>query len=384
MSSILVQTDSIDELVQMLRMHVVETGKPYLDQLEMLVKWSSRITAANQLAIVVSSGMSRPFEVRSALAYIKRQTEAKYTPSPGQSRVKAADIAAFFDMTEALYEKGLFDATEEHLGIYPWLFPEHGDKIMCGHARSVCECGIVHGGDIYPYCLECSRPRKLCRNEALLNGRCVDHGGRLPEGRSRGTIYRQGMSQDMALIHGAIEGEAHLSLDAEIAVAVSCLAAAMNDIPVSPTKEIRRIQSRITKAIEDDDAAAMVAATTELRQAMDRDGGQAGGEVREWLRVISQLTAQERENRKTAAEFIHIDDHEAELDRVAEVFRVGMDRSYSRIRGIVRDGIARAMANNPGGRADLIADEVIRDMTNNARYIEQALLEPYEDINDKG
>lgn len=379
MSSLIVDTDSIDDLIQQLRFHVTSSGKQYLEQLENVIKWSSRVSAARQLAIVVSSKMSRPLEVKSAFRYLQRLTASQFQPAPGQRITKDKDNEAFFALAEKLYDADLWEATEAHLETYPLLFPMAGDKIICGHSRAVCECGYVHGPEMDAFCLECSRPRTLCQNRALMNGRCADHGGRLPEGRSKGSIYRQYMAQEMADNHARLESEANLSLDAEIGVAIGYLTKAIKETPASNTAAIKAIQKRIQKSMDSEDIEAVYAATEELNRELNKAPSGAGKEVREWLDTIARLTSQERESRKVASEYIHVDEHQLKLDEMVQAFRAGMDRSYNEMRRLTRQFIERAMDDSPGEAPAAIASRVIRDLLDSEQVIESFLLSPYHD-----
>ena len=377
--SLMIDTDSIDDLIQQLRFHVTSSGKPYLEQLENVIKWSSRLSAARQLGIIVSSGMSKPLEVKSALRYIERITNSQFTPSSGQARVKDSDIRHFFALANALYDAGLWSETESHLDSYPLIFPMSGDKQICGHHRGVCECGYVHADAMDAYCQECSRPRTLCTKPALANGRCVDHGGRLPEGRSKGSIYRQYMDSDMADTHARLEGEGNLSLDAEIGIAVTAIAR-LSQGGVNMTA-VKRIRQELNKAIEQGDTEGVLAHTAALENALSgTGGGETSKELREWLNTLARLTSQERESRKTASEYIHIDDHAKEIDELVAAFRTGMDRSYDEMRKMIRQSIEEEMSRTPGDSPSSIASRVVRTLLDNQQIIESYLLEPYRRV----
>jgi hypothetical protein len=379
--SLIVDAESATELIDQLVFHIADTGKPYLERLREVIRWSSRGTASKQLAQVVGSGMSRPAEVSSALNYIKRLTESRHRPAPGQSKAFEADLDVYFKWVSVLYGESLWDAAEEALEDYLMVFPEEGDKLICAHPRSTCECGIIHPRSMAKaYCEECGLPRKICRARAMLNGRCVDHGGSLPEGMSKGSLYRQNMDPDMADAHGRIEAEGNLSLASEIGLVATNLAQLINKSSATDPKKIRELQKRLDNALKDDDADKLFAAATELQQAMsDGGGGQSGDEIRKWLIVLSTLTQQERENRKTAAEYIHMDEYAREKDSLLLDLRVGMDRSYATMRRLTMQYIIEAMSRNPGDDPANIANVVASRLLDSQRMIEAEVMAPSQE-----
>lgn len=383
--SIIVDADSALELVEQLSLFISPPGKVYLERLAEVIKWSSRTAAARQLAQVVGSGMSRPLEVASAFNYLKRMTANRFRPAPGQAKVKDRDIEVFFQLAVQMYEKSLWQPCEQLLEDYSLIFPEEGDKYICAHSRATCECGMLQPHTINsPYCDECGQPRKLCMAPALLNGRCADHGGHIAEGQAKGSIYRQFMDPETAGFHAQVEAEGHLSLNAEIAIAVTQLARLAGEVRGFDPKKLKKLQSSLTKAIDDEDEGAVLRVGSELQKAIDDHdtGGRQSDEIRKWLQVLVLLTQQERENRKAAAEYVHVDEVEREKDELIQAFRVGMDRSYTQMRKLVAEFIIRALNENPGDNPNNVAQVVVRNLLESQDSVERELLSAYKEIVD--
>lgn len=383
--SLIVDSDSIIELTEQLALFVTPPGKVYLEQLQELIKWSSRNAAAKQLAQVVSSGMSRPLDVHAALNYLKRMTVTRFKPAPGQGSTKDRDIEVFFQLASQLYDNQLWEPTEQLLEDYHLIFPEEGDKYICAHSRATCECGILQPHHITsPYCDECGRPRKLCNAPALLNGRCADHGGRIPEGASKGSIYRQFMEPHMAEAHARVEAEGNLSLTAEMGIATTALAKLLGETRGLDGQRLKKLQSKLTKAVESEDEDAVLSVGNEMQAALSEQesGSKKADEMRKWIQVITLLTQQERENRKAAAEYIHIEEFDRRKDELLRAFRVGMDRSYAKIRKLTADFIMNALTTNPGDDPRNVAQIVTRNLLDSESIIEHELLSAYREMDD--
>lgn len=378
--SIVGVTEIPQQLIDQLYPLTNPQGKIILDQLAQVVRWSDRHTAAIQLSQTIASGLSRPTEIADALEYLKDLTETRFRPVHGQKGVVSRDIRSFFSLVRVVYDAHLYEAASEALELYSLIFPNDGEKVICGHPSVICECGIIPKAEISsPFCPECGRVRTLCQAPALHNGRCLDHGGRIPEGMSRGTIYRQYMSDEDAAAHATMELEAGISLNAEIAMASMQLAKLSAELSQNSPAEMRmklfKLQRELQAAGDDVDRVADI--TNEMGNVLDENkhgSKPVRDQMNKWLLVLAKLTEQERENRKASAEFISIEDHDRIVDELYLTFRAGLDRVMGEARRKVSEFIVSAMREYPGAAPIDIAGRVTTAMLEATRVIEGQLI----------
>lgn len=376
----IVSSDSASQLIDQLYPLTNADGKIILDQLAQVVRWSDRHTAARQMAQDISSGVSRPNEIAAAFSYLERLTKSQFKPVNGQGGVLKRDLSTYFSYIRYAYEAHLYDTTSDALEYYSLIFPHESEKVICGHSQVACQCGIIPPVEITSiFCPECNRPRKLCQAPSLYNGRCSDHGGRIPEGMSRGTIYRQHMTPEDAAAHATMEFEAGISLNAEIAMVAMQIGQLSSELSQSSPAQMRirlnTLQRQLQAAGDDVDVVSQI--SDEMSRILD-DNKQGSKPVRDqmnkWLLVLAKLTEQERENRKAAAEFISVEDHDRIIDELYLMFRAGIDRIMGESRRTVYELIVESLRENPGADPDDIAGRVSTGLMNATRLIEGQLI----------